>query len=70
MVHDELNSEISKDDEQQHRRTRPGKKENTQENAGQQTIDKRLLDNCPIFIYQVTEGYFSFPGPFNRHNQK
>ena len=68
MVNGELDYEINRDDKDKEQDTHPGEEIDSQENASEKAIDKRLGDSCPLPMPQMVKCYFSISSSFNSHN--
>jgi hypothetical protein len=70
VVHDELNHQVDKYDEDEHQPALPAKEVKTQEDAGQQRVDEGPGDGWPVSSENVAEGNLSFSSPFDGHDKK
>ncbi len=70
MVNDELDYKVNGDDEDKEQTPQPGKEVDSQENAGNQTIEKRLFNLCPVAVLEVGEGQLSLSCRFGSQNQE
>ncbi|MBA7664298.1 hypothetical protein ES703_72356 [subsurface metagenome] len=70
MVNNGLDYKVDGDNEDKKECPRPGEEVDSQEDAGNEAINKRFGSYCPVSAVEMTEGPLPLSGGFDSQNQE